>query len=124
MGVVSKIILPLLFLFIELRTAKQNFIFANFFFDEKFKDFGEEPRSGCMKWTGFDFWKQNISSGHSSFRYYNIGPIKEKQVENLREITTLMYQATEILLIIFYIDSKSKYKMIFICECFLNKQWF
>jgi hypothetical protein len=124
LGVVSKIILPLLFLFIELRTAKQNFIFANFFFDEKFKDFGEEPRSGCMKWTGFDFWKQNISSGHSSFRYYNIGPIKEKQVENLREITTLMYQATEILLIIFYIDSKSKYKMIFICECFLNKQWF
>ena len=75
MGVVSKIILPLLFLFIELRTAKQNFIFANFFFDEKFKDFGEEPRSGCMKWTGFDFWKQNISSGHSSFRYYNIGTI-------------------------------------------------
>ena len=54
-GNVSKIILPLLFLFIELRTAKQNFIFANFFFDEKFKDFGEEPRSGCMKWTGFDF---------------------------------------------------------------------
>jgi hypothetical protein len=42
-GNVSKIILPLLFLFIELRTAKQNFIFANFFFDEKFKDFGEEP---------------------------------------------------------------------------------